>query len=421
MVTLLDKAPIPFKGTEIHSLPNGLRLIIKEDHTVPVVSIQAWARCGAVNETPNIYGISHGLEHMVFKGTPTRTAGEITQAIEGQGGSINAATQLETTHYYIDVPSYGAKQALEVLADTVLHPTFPQEELERERLVILEEIHSRDDSADATLWDEFISRVFEGTPYAIKVIGSEKTVSALSQEDLFTYFRSHYVPSNKCVVVVGDFEKPAMLNHLESLFGAEKQGTAPSAPSVHVSKISSSHKVIKKPVQLSYLAMGRPVPGLGSKDLVALDVLSDVLGGGASARLYQHLRESKQVVLSVSADYTPFSQQGLFSFFAETLPEKAQDALTSIQQELNSLDKEPSRPEELARAKARIKSEWLHGSESPHGQASTLGSLAVFRKEQLISDYLPEVEKLTVDHLMESYRTHLKDQPFSVTQITPHG
>src|SRR5947207_7296492 len=135
MKTLLDKAPIPFKGTEIHTLPNGLRLIIKEDHTVPVVSIQAWARCGAVNETPNIHGISHGLEHMVFKGTPTRSAGEITKVIEGNGGAINAATQLETTHYYIDVPAYGAPAALEVLADTILHPIFPQEELERERQV----------------------------------------------------------------------------------------------------------------------------------------------------------------------------------------------------------------------------------------------------------------------------------------------
>jgi zinc protease len=419
MITL-SEAPLPFKGTEIHTLPNGLRLLIKEDHTVPVVSIQAWARCGAVNETPNIYGISHGLEHMVFKGTPTRTAEEVTQAIENQGGYINAATQLETTHYYIDVPSSGAKQALDVLGDTLLHPAFPQNELERERLVILEEIHSRDDSPDATLWDEFISKVFDGTPYAIKVIGNKKTVSSMSQQDLFAYFRAHYVPENKCVVVVGDFEKQAMLKQLESLFAKEKSGTAPKTPAVLLGESKFSHVVIKRPVQMSYIGIGRPVPGMDSPDLVALDVLADVLGGGASARFYQNIRENKQAVLSVSCDYTPFSQQGLFSFFAEALPEKGQEAIDAIQDELKDLDKNPIRTDELARAKARIKSEWLHGSETPRGQASTLGSLGVFRKEQLVNTYLSDIEKLTVDHLMAVYRAHLKNRPFHITQLVPN-
>jgi zinc protease len=136
MIKTLNEAPHPFKGTEVHTLPNGLKLILKNDATVPVVAIQVWARCGAIDESPNIYGISHGLEHMVFKGTPSRSAGEISRAIESKGGAMNAATQLETTHYYIDIPSYSAKSAIDVLADTILNPTFPQEELERERLVI---------------------------------------------------------------------------------------------------------------------------------------------------------------------------------------------------------------------------------------------------------------------------------------------
>src|SRR5438046_2718916 len=106
MIETIAKAPAPFQRTEIHTLPNGLKIILKDDATVPVVALQAWARCGAIDESPDIYGISHGLEHMVFKGTPTRSAGEIAQAVEFHGGSMNAATQLETTHYYIDIPSY---------------------------------------------------------------------------------------------------------------------------------------------------------------------------------------------------------------------------------------------------------------------------------------------------------------------------
>jgi zinc protease len=421
MIETLNSAPVPFRGTEIHTLENGLKLIVKEDHTIPVVSIQAWAKCGAVNETPNIYGISHGLEHMVFKGTPTRSAGEITRAIESNGGAINAATQLETTHYYIDIPSYGADAALDVLGDTILNPTFPQEELERERLVILEEIHRRDDSPDATLWDEFISRVFQNTPYEIKVIGNEKTVSAMSRQDLLTYFHAHYAPSNKTVVVVGDFDKRKMVTHLTKIFSGEKRRVAPEAPVVDLKKVKPTSVRLKKEVQLTYFALGIPSVGLGHPDVVALDVLADVLSGGASSRFYQTLREERETMLSLSCDFIPFNQKGLFSFFGESLPEKGDKAIEELLIEIKNIKSTPIRADELSRAKARIKSEWLHGSETPHGQASTLGSLGVLDHLNLVTDYLPKIDALTIDDLMAAFETHLENRPFYSTRIDPIG
>lgn len=411
-------APIPFKGTQAHTLSNGLRVFLKEDHTIPVVAIQVWAQCGAVNEIPEINGLSHGLEHMVFKGTPTRNAGEITRAIESHGGAINAATQLETTHYYIDIPSYGASHALEVLADTVLNPTFPQDELERERLVILEEITRRNDSPDATLWDEFISSVFKNTPYEIKVIGQVETVRLMSQENLKRYYRSYYVPSNQVVVVVGDIDCPLMLEKVSALFSAQPAGSAPSAPQVNLEKVKPQHLFLKRPVQMSYVAVGKSTIGLGHKDSVCLDVLTDILGGGASSRLYQSLREEHQVAYSISCDYIPFKQKGLLAFFMETEPGRAEAARKRLDFEIKSILKKPITQEELNRARARIKSEWLHGSETPHGQASTLGSLAVLGSESLISSYLPAVESLTVDELMSAYQRYFDDS-FFITQIDP--
>lgn len=420
MIQTLTEAPHPFKGTEIHTLPNGLRLILKNDPTIPVVAVQAWARCGAIDESPDIYGISHGLEHMVFKGTPTRSAGAITRAIESNGGSMNAATQLETTHYYIDIPSYGLKTAIAVLSDTILNPTFPQEELERERLVILEEIHRRDDSPDATLWDEFASHVFHGTPYGIKVIGSEKTVSAMSQEDLFTYFRAHYVPSKLCMVVVGDFKKDQVLKQLHKLFEKVSFKKPPITPSVDFKTNGApTRTTLKKPVQLTYLAMGIPTIGFGSPDVVGMDLLADVLGGGVSARLYQKLREETQTVLSISCDYVPFQQKGLFALFGETNPEKAQEALWKITEEIDSLRKNPVQKSELARAKARIKSEWLHGSETPHGQATTLGSLCVLGHTELINTYLSQIDAMTEGDLMEVYHRHIEGRAFTSTVVEP--
>ncbi len=425
MIETLHDAPAPFQRTEIHTLPNGMKLILKDDPTVPVVALQAWARCGAIDESPELSGISHGLEHMVFKGTPTRSAGEITEKIEFHGGAINAATQLETTHYYIDIPSYGAPAALEVLADTILNPTFPQEELERERLVILEEIHRRDDNPGATLWDEFVAHVFKGTPYGIKVIGNEKTVSSLSRQDLLSYYRKHYVPANLTLVVTGEFHRAKMLKRLERLFGSQKFETVPPtpafAPQTTWAPAGKPGAIsVKKPVQLTYYALGIPTVGLGHPDVVALDLLSDVMGGGLSSRLYQKLREETELALSVSCDYTPFQQKGLFSVFGESLPAKAAPAVEKILEEIDGFRQHPIQKPELERAKARIKSEWLHGSETPHDQAETLGSLSVLGNIDLVATYLPRIEALTVEDLMETYDRTLRGKNFFITKVEPH-
>jgi zinc protease len=419
MIQIFNEAQAQFLGTEVHTLDNGMRLVLKEDHTVPVVSLQAWARCGAIDESPDIYGISHGLEHMVFKGTPTRSAGQITRAIESKGGSMNAATQLETTHYYIEIPSYGTTTALNVLSDTILNPTFPQDELERERLVILEEIHRRDDNPEATLWDEFISHVFKGTPYEIKVIGNVQTVSAMSRRDLMSYYRKHYVPANTSLVIVGDFQKNRLVAQLEKLFSKQKKQARPATPRVTLEHREPTSMTVEKPVQLAYVAMGIPTVGFGHPDMVALDVLADVIGGGTSARFYQKLREDEQAVLSVSCDYIAFQQKGLFGFFFETLPQKAGMAVTRLTEELERIARAPFLPAELSRAKARIKSEWLHGSETYRGQASTLGSLVVLDQMQLINTYLKQIDALTVDHLMEAYRTYVAGRKFFTTRIEP--
>jgi zinc protease len=421
MIQTFRDAPRPFQQTEVHTLPNGMTLVLKPDTLVPVVALQAWARCGAVDETPNIFGISHGLEHMVFKGTPARSAGEITRAIESNGGAINAATQLETTHYYIDIPSYGADAALDVLADTILRPTFPQVELERERLVILEEIHRRDDSPDATLWDEFASTVFHGTPYGVKVIGNEKTVSAMSREDLMSYFNAHYVPENLAMVVAGDFNKGRMLKKLTSLFGQLPARKAPVKPAVEIGHAKPKKNTLRKPVQQTYFAIGFPTVGFGHPDSIALDVVSDVVGGGISSRLYQRLREETQTVLSISCDYIPFRQKGLFAFFAEVLPENAPRLLEDLILELENIRRSPFVPAELARAKARIKSDWLHGSETPHGQASTLGSLCALDHINLINTYLPKIAALTVNDLTDVFNRYIHPETFFVTKVEPRA
>ncbi len=419
MVKILSKAPQPFTGTEVHVLPNGMTAILKRDSTIPVVALQVWARCGAVDEEARVYGISHGLEHMVFKGTPTRNAAEITRDIEGHGGSINAATQLETTHYYIDIPSYGFDTAFDVIADAIMNPAFPADELTRERKVILEEIHRRDDSPEATLWDEFASTMFRGTAYGTKVIGSIDTVSAMTSQDLHEYFSKHYVPSNLAVVVVGDFNRDRVLNRIRATFGLMKRRSAPAKPHIALKRRPPFRKTFKKPVQMTYFAAGQTAPGMGHPDSVMLDLLADVLAGGASSRLYQKLREEQQLVMSLACDYIPFSQHGMFAFFGDALPGKADAALKSVFHEMKRLREDPIQEAELSRARARIKSEWLHGSETSHGQASTLGTLFAIRSLSLIDTYLKRIDAATPADLMAVAKKYVNTSAFNITKIVP--
>jgi predicted Zn-dependent peptidase len=422
MPAILKKAPHPFRGTEVHTLSNGFKIYLKKDTTIPVVAVQIWADCGAVDEDPDIYGISHGLEHMVFKGTPTKSAGQISRIVESNGGIINAATQLETTHYYIDIPSYGLDAALDILADTVLHPTFPEDELEREKLVILEEIHRRDDSPDATLWDEFVSQIFHGTAYGTKVIGKKETVSALTQKKLFDFFHKNYLPSHLHFALAGNFDVKKTLRYLQDTFGKLENKKIDKPLPLDFSKNGKNgFNRLQRPVQMSYIAAGCRTQGLHGKDVVGLDILADAIGGGISSRFFQKLREEKQVALSISADYIGFKQKGIFGFFLETQPKNSDKALDELKHQIRRLESEPIDERELSRAKARIRSEWLHGSETYHGQASTLGSLGTSGRLDLVSNYLDEIEKASIEDIDRVFQSHLKNQDLSITLLEPRS
>jgi predicted Zn-dependent peptidase len=223
-------------------------------------------------------------------------------------------------------------------------------------------------------------------------------------------------------VVVGDFKKEKVLNQLTKLFEKMPFKKPLETPVVEIdSSVASGRTFIKKPVELAYFAIGRPTVGFGSPDVIGLDLLADVLGGGASARLYQKLREETQTVLSIACDYIPFQQKGLFSFFGETTQAKAQEALWRVTELVDDVRENPVTPAELARAKARIKSEWLHGCETPHGQATTLGSLSVLGHTDLINTYISQIDSLTPDDVMDIYHRHLEGQIFTITMLEPES
>ncbi len=391
----LAMMPSPARAGAVRSLPNGLRYVILEDHASPVVSLQIWVRCGGVNEAGPTSGVSHFLEHMIFKGTDKISANEISKIVESNGGSINAATGGETTHYFIDMPSDKWETAFDVLAQSVLKPAFPPAEFEKERKVILEEIKRRNDDPQSDLWDGFLEVLYTQTPYRQRVIGSADSIRAMTRDRMVEQHRLYYAPNNMVVVVAGDVSAKAVKKKIQAVFGAVPRGKLPQAPFLlEPAAANTDIRRIDRPAQQAHVAVGFVGPTLADPDQVAMDVLATTLGGGQSSRLYQTLREEKRVVWSVNATFVTHAGSGAFGIFAECPPEKARSIPNDIYFILGDLEFNGFKPEEVERAKAQLRSSWLFSQETYHGKASQWGFFTALGHPEMVTEYLKRLDRV---------------------------
>jgi zinc protease len=380
-------------STPVKTLPNGLKTVVIEDHASPVVSLQIWVRCGGVNESGPNSGVSHFLEHMIFKGTDKISANEISKIVESNGGSINAATAGETTHYYIDMPSDKWEQAFDVLSQSVLHPAFPPAEFEKERKVILEEIKRRNDDPQSDLWDGFLETIYTKTPYRQRVIGSVQTITDMPRSLMVEQHRLYYVPNNMVVVVVGDVKKKAVEKRIKQVFGGLPRVALPPAPNlIEPPAENNDVRTIRRSAKQAYLAIGFVGPTLKDPNQVDMDVLATTIGGGQSSRLYQVLREEKRLVWSVSASFITHSGSGVFGVFAECPPDKVRSLPNDIYFLFNDVEFNGFKPEEVARAKSQLRSSWLFSQETYHGQASQWGFYTALGAPEMVTGYLKRLD-----------------------------
>jgi zinc protease len=413
-------APVKSKAAPLAKLANGLRYVVVEDHASPVVSMQIWVRCGGVNEDDESAGVSHFLEHMLFKGTERLTAGEIARVVEKRGGSINAATGAETTHYYIDVPSEHFAEAFQVLADSVLNPSFPPQELEKERLVILEEIKRRNDNPQSDLWDTFLETIYRHTAYRRQVIGSAEKIRAMPRETLIRQHKLFYVPGNMVVVVVGDVKASDARRRIKQAFGGlPKSEPPPFPPLIEPRADRGVVRSITRPAQQAHVALGFVGPSLDDPRQVAMDVLATVLGGGNSSRLYQTLREQKRSVWNVGSSFITHHGSGVLGIWAECPPEKARSLPNDLYLLLLDADSNGFKPDELARAKAQLRSSWLFSQETYHGQASQWGFYTVLDRPGMINDYVKMLNRVTLADLKDLLRFYFGGRQLSGVILKP--
>jgi len=397
----------PLEHTHAFQLPNGLQVYLKPDHRAPLVTAQAWVRVGSIDETQEEAGLSHVLEHMLFKGTRHFRADQISRWIEALGGSLNAETSREHTRYYIDVPRDGARQAVTLLSELLYRASFDAGEWNRERPVILEEIKRRNDDPESQLWELFNQTLFTHPRLRRPVIGYPATVEAVTPDVLRRFYERHYRAERAVVVVAGDFALAEMRRWVERAFRAMPGKGPPRDPLPQNNVFEPSSQRLEQPVQQSYVAFGFPTPPAGHEDEEALDLLAAVLTEGRGARLVDDLRETKKLVWSVNSFHLTHSGPSAFGIFFDCDADKRLPATEALMQALKRLRRNPPTEREVRRAKNLSHTGWLQSFETFHHQAAVIGSFAADGTIDRLPGYLARLQAVTPKRLSAVIDTYL--------------
>ena len=282
-------------GVTLTTLENGLTIIVREDHSAPVVSAQAWCRTGSIDEGKWLgAGLSHVLEHMLFKGTITRGAGRIDQEVQEAGGYMNAYTSFDRTVYYIDVPNTGAKVAIDILCDIMQHATLPGEEMAKEKQVILREMDMNQDDPGRRASRRLFETAYTRSPYRLTIIGYPDIYNELQPEDIAAYYRERYAPNNVFYVVAGDVKTAEVVAQIREAYAKSKAKAIPPVVLPQEPKQTAPRETIEEgPIEMGHFHASWHIHGLRDPDVPILDVLAALLGNGRSSRLFQEVREKR--------------------------------------------------------------------------------------------------------------------------------
>jgi zinc protease len=405
-------------------LPNGLTVIVKEDQSAPVASVQAWCGTGSVDEDERLgAGLSHILEHMLFKGTKSRSTNQIAQKIQDVGGYINAYTSFDRTVYWIDVPKAGVTTALDVLADAMMNSTLPPEEYVKEQEVIRREFAMGFDDPDRMVSQLLFATAYHRHPYRLPVIGEMEIYNQLSQEQVMQYYKTRYVPNNLTFVVVGDVNGEKVREQLADFFKPyPEKSLKPIYIPEEPPQLGRREAHNEFPTELSRLALAWHVPEVTHPDVPALDLLSLILGEGRSSRLYRKVREETGLAYSIASfSYTP-GDPGLLGIDATVDPKKREDAEALVLRIIDEVKTSGITPEELSKAKKSSLSQHLGSLTTMRGQASDIGSNWLLTRNLNFSlDYLAAVQKVTAQDVQRVAAKYLTNENLSVVSLNPKG
>jgi zinc protease len=401
-------------------LQNGLTVLFYPYKREDVVTVKLCVKVGSSYEKESEAGITHLIEHMIFKGTETKKPEDIVGVIEALGGYMNAFTSHDYTCYYVAGPSAVIEKALDILSDVVFHPYFDPLELEREKEVVIEEMKMRLDNPFVVLFENLMEASYKKYPYRRPIIGYENTVKSFKREDLLNFLNHFYTPKNMTLIVVGNLEEKKLFSLINKYFSSlpkRKLKKVPFPKEPYTEKPSLTW--IERPVKEGYFAFTLPGASFKDEDAPYLDLLSEILGGGESSRLYKRLKRDLNLVKSIAtSSFTPYGP-GLFEIYGTADPQNFKEIIKETLLELEKIKLSGVSNEELNKAKTQILSDFIFSSETSEGLSSTLSNFQLVRGSYKdVLWYQKKIETATIEDLIRVSKKYFNPQKLVVSFLS---
>ncbi len=424
-LALLILFPAPGVGVEIleRTLENGLKVLLVEEHKAPVATFHVWYRVGSRNDRLGATGVSHFLEHMMFKGTPSTGAKEFTRIIQRNGGTDNAFTSHDYTGYYTNIAADRIHLPVALEADRMVNLLIKEADVRTEKDVVLEErrLRTEDDPSSAVV-EETYAAAFRAHPYGNPIIGWMEEIRQLSREDLLQHYRTYYAPNNAVVVAVGDFNREALFARIREAFGKIPRRPAPPAVrSVEPPQQGERRVVVKREAKVAFLIVGYHTPTLSHPDSFALEVLASVLADGKSSRLYRSLVYEQQVALYAGASNDRLSADpSLFSLYAAALPGKGSEVVErALYAEVERLQREPVSERELQKAKNQLEADFILSQDSIFSLARQIATHEIVASWREWERYVPGIRAVTAADVQRVAGAYLRADNRTVGVLVP--
>ena len=403
-------------------LENDLSLATESIDHMKSVAIGVWIKTGSRDESDAQAGITHFLEHMLFKGTATRSAKEIAQHIESKGGYLNAFTSSEYTCYVVRCVDTELESSLDVLSDMILHSTFPEEELEKEKKVVLEEMKMYKDSPDDVIFEEFSSMMFPDHPLGRPIIGFEPTVSGFTQEHLRTYTAERYQPHNILVSIAGHVDHQHAEHLIERYFSSAKSHSEAKRELHKPDKKPIASKSLTKVIEQTHMILGRRGLAFNDEDRIKLLMVNTLLSGGMSARLHQNIREKHGYCYSISAFAQSYIDAGLFGVYIGTDASYVDHVRDLLHQEFEQLKQERVSEDELQESKTNLKGKMLLAQESMSNRMMRLAKSYMYHDRFITLDELvDEIDAITPEDVLDFSQRFFQKDVFSECLLMPES
>ena len=397
-------------------LDNGLRVVTDAFDAVQSASVGVWVDAGARNETAEVNGIAHLLEHMAFKGTGRRSAAAIAQEIEAVGGHLNAYTGREQTAYYAKVLKDDLPLAVDLLGDILQDSVFDQDELRRERAVVIQEIGQSVDTPDDIVFDHLQATAYPEQSLGRPILGTTDTVRRLSRDHLFGYLAQHYGPGSMVLAASGNLDHDRLIVLAEETFG--RMSAPARAGEAHAARYVGGDHRVDRPLEQLHLVVGLRGVGYHHRDQYAMSLLSTVLGGGMSSRLFQEIRERRGLVYAIYAFTSFFADDGLLGIYAGTGADEVAELVPVLCDEIRRIGSDVT-DAEVKRAQAQLRSQILMGMESTSARCEHLAATTLMFGHPLpATDVVARIEAVTTDDVTRMARKLVED-PVTVSAVGP--